>query len=637
MEDRVSTSRSSGRTFAELANSLAEGRARAQLSVAAQRTRMRQIEQDITQQLERISGELHFDREEIERQKALLLEQAVALERQQTQLSTEQGEWERLQEEATSQQQALAEFLQNQQDELNERENGLDAEEAQLRQVQQSLIASQRELDEQIEQLSHVRKRVDEKLAALERDCEQIDSQTQDTKSQRRRIARQLQQQRSEQQRKMQQERQAFERERAELAELRTELESQIAHGGESASLQADLEKMTRERDAMQARLAKVGADFAGQKSEYAQAKSTYAQTQTELAQSQMALAEVRAEEEKLQAELAQARAELNRTKLERAQTAEETRTAVEAASAQSDSVLQKRLAEADRKFTLAADEARELRRSCAELEEKLAQRSEGPSAAEVAQTARLTEERDGLIERLAEAEARAKKGVAPADVQQKLQDLQRRFELAVEDVRDLKTTNADLEKQLRAAKAATRPAETPAGANLDWEAQKRKLLAALESEEEDDDEDARRERLSIEGTIQITDEVIAEKQREIEELQQLLESQSSQMGGMAVGAAAIAATLDQDELIQGERRRLAELQEQWEGKLRRAEIDISVERAKIARERAALDEQLAEASYQQKSAPPPASEKAEEKGKKSSGGRWLTRLGLKDGGEEKK
>jgi len=652
MEDSVSSSRSNRRTLAELASSLAAGRARAQQSLAEQRTRLREFDERVTQELDQITTELRVEREEVEQQETLLLSQAATLEQQQRQLNAEQDEWERLQDEATSQQQELAEFLQKQQDELNQRENLLDAEEAQLRQVQSSLDASQRELDEQVEQLSHVRKRVDEKLLTLEKDREQVDGLAQETKSQRRRIARQLLEQKSEQTRALAQEWELLQKQQAALATERALFEKQQAEAsGLSASAQAELDQLAAERDSMAAqrdsmaaerdsalaKLAKVGAEFASHKSEYAQAKTAHVAELAQLIETQTALEQVRTEWSTAQVGWAETQAELVQA-LEAAQA--ELAAAIaqsEAATAEAQAVLQKRLAEADRKFNLAADEARELRRRNAELEEQLAQRPEGPNAAEVAQILRLTEERDSLTERLADAEARAKKGAAPADIQQKLQDLQRRFELAVEDVRELKTANSDLEKQLRTAKNAARPADTPSGGNLNWEAQKKKLLAALESEVDEDDEDSQRKRLSIEGTIQITDEVIADKQREIDELQQLLESQSSQMGGMAVGAAAIAATLDQDELIQNERRRLAELQVEWEEKLRRAEIDISVERAKMARERAALEEQLAEANFQQKStAAATMPDKPDEKGKKATGGRWLARLGLKDGGEEK-
>ena len=73
----------------------------------------------------------------------------------------------------------------------------------------------------------------------------------------------------------------------------------------------------------------------------------------------------------------------------------------------------------------------------------------------------------------------------------------------------------------------------------------------------------------------------------------------------------------DQDEIIREERENLKQLQQQWEEKLRKAEIDLSVERAKIARERAELEEQLREA---QGGADGP----REDEGGNKGGGRWL-------------
>ncbi|WP_372719913.1 hypothetical protein [Novipirellula sp.] len=89
--------------------------------------------------------------------------------------------------------------------------------------------------------------------------------------------------------------------------------------------------------------------------------------------------------------------------------------------------------------------------------------------------------------------------------------------------------------------------------------------------------------------------------EKEIGELNHLLEQRpQSAAGGMAIGAAAIAEMIDADELIQEERQRLQTLQTQWEEKFRQAEIEASLERAKLSRERqevatklADLDEQL--------------------------------------------
>ncbi len=87
---------------------------------------------------------------------------------------------------------------------------------------------------------------------------------------------------------------------------------------------------------------------------------------------------------------------------------------------------------------------------------------------------------------------------------------------------------------------------------------------------------------------------------------------------------------MDHDELIIQERERLQHAQEEWREKLRQAEVEISLERARIARERTELQEKqhaLEKQAAQQ--APPSSDGKTAEK--LGSRGRWLTRLGLKD------
>ena len=113
-------------------------------------------------------------------------------------------------------------------------------------------------------------------------------------------------------------------------------------------------------------------------------------------------------------------------------------------------------------------------------------------------------------------------------------------------------------------------------------------MLAALEADDAgtpvtDQDRD------NLQNTIRISDRIIAEKDREIAELNRLLEQQSGNIGEVAIGAAAIGAALDNDELVQQERERLVVLQEEWTEKLRKAEVEISVERATFAREKAAF------------------------------------------------
>jgi hypothetical protein len=159
------------------------------------------------------------------------------------------------------------------------------------------------------------------------------------------------------------------------------------------------------------------------------------------------------------------------------------------------------------------------------------------------------------------------------------LDELRARFEMAVEDVRTLKAEKRELEARLSSAS----PVAKPSGGGSDWEARKRQLLVSLE-EELGFNEERAEERATIEGTIRITDEVLAEKQREIDALRAERSVETTQ------AAAAVNTELfDNDEVIAAERQRIATLRADWETNLRAAELELSIERAKIAREQSEL------------------------------------------------
>jgi hypothetical protein len=162
----------------------------------------------------------------------------------------------------------------------------------------------------------------------------------------------------------------------------------------------------------------------------------------------------------------------------------------------------------------------------------------------------------------------------------------------------------------------------------MDWESQKKRMLASLEEDDRDDEESVA-ERQTVEGTIRITDQIVEQKDREIAELKRLLEGTSA---GAGAGAAAVADLFDGDELIRQEREKLQLAQVEWREKIGKAEIDISVERAKIARERMELEEKLR--LYQNEQATRP-SDGASAVPEKPARGRWLSRLGLKDLNDE--
>jgi len=180
------------------------------------------------------------------------------------------------------------------------------------------------------------------------------------------------------------------------------------------------------------------------------------------------------------------------------------------------------------------------------------------------------------------------------------LDDANRRYQMAIDDLRKLDLQNADLQRQLADDSIVSPPLS---GAPLlcgtaakvhNWEAEKQRILATLESDETAADNAAMGpQRAKIEEIILRTDRIIAEKNREIEELKHLLDSQSNSLGSLAVGAAALGGMLDMDSLIVEERARLGQLQNELQDKLRQAEIEISLERARLARREVEIEEKV--------------------------------------------
>jgi predicted ATP-dependent endonuclease of OLD family len=196
-----------------------------------------------------------------------------------------------------------------------------------------------------------------------------------------------------------------------------------------------------------------------------------------------------------------------------------------------------------------------------------------------------------------------------------------------VEDVRELKNKNAELTDQLARAKSS------PGGSvdAMDWESQKRRMLQQLDSDFDEKDEKAKADKMTVEGAIKITDKIVADKEQEIAELRQLLENQSKNVGEVAVGASAIAAALDGDAIVKQERENLKQLQAKLREELKKAEVDCSLERAKVARERSELEEKMRQFAADKASAGhvEPGVGGADKSKKGGGGGKWLARLGL--------
>lgn len=403
----------------------------------------------------------------------------------------------------------------------------------------------------------------------------------------------------------------------SENDQLRKQLEEAQFQGGRA-------EQELRVRDAL---LNETQANEERRRIELAAAREQSAETEAQLAASRQ---RQRALETDLADGLERAAAEQEKTKAQRRRIARE----LKQQRAERNSELDRRKADlhalaqsADAEFEekMGARLRAQLEQTEAEHAREIEQlKSAAQPAANPAELGDLRHERDELAKRLAAAEAKIKEqassGVVDATAKS---DLQRRFEMAVEELRELKHTNAELESKLKSRGSSAVPA---VGGAMDWEAQKQRLLASLEADD-DDRAEAVAEHSSIEGTIRITDQIVAQKDQEIAELKELLEQNANALPAATGDPAAIAELLNGDEIIRQEREKLQQAQAEWREKIGQAEVDISVQRAKIARDRSELEGKNRQYQAEQERR---ANEETGGAGK-PAGGRWLARLGLKD------
>lgn len=207
-----------------------------------------------------------------------------------------------------------------------------------------------------------------------------------------------------------------------------------------------------------------------------------------------------------------------------------------------------------------------------------------------------------------------------------------------------LETQNSELHSQNEALAAKIANAKiqekTPdnsleAGEMLSWEERKRLILLQME----EDSFDANQFAASLSSEIKSGKETpgafidrlrleIEQRDDEIAELRNLLDQQAeARSDGTAIGASAIADMLDTDELISHEREKLQRLQAEWEEKFREGEIEASLERAKLSRERQEVSAKKHELELQLEQL------QREYRQTNAAGGgssrRWLAKLGL--------
>jgi hypothetical protein len=268
-------------------------------------------------------------------------------------------------------------------------------------------------------------------------------------------------------------------------------------------------------------------------------------------------------------------------------------------------------------------------------------ERLEAALKAERDDAERLRAQRDAMAARLAQAESRpTETEKRPAetsndDRRSADKELHDRYDAALDELRELKARNATLQEQLAKARStATNLARQPRPPGwLDWEAEKQRIVALLEADFDPNDPQQHDERLRIEDVLQITEQLLANKDREIQELKQHLEEHRDRA---ALGdPAAIDRALNSNAAVQQERERLKRLQEEWREKLRGAEVEMSLERAKLARQRAQLEEQLRSAENNSSTSPKAAD--AAGPSERPVQGRWMARMGLTEADKEPK
>ncbi len=614
-------------------------RRRAHELMAAQLARIDHLEQQLGEQFEHLAEELaQVDvLDEAQRGESVSLEDhRRQLEERLAQLAAREAELNQVHGEHEQARIELGKLEQ----ELRIRQALLDEAQKQQEAQRVALADAAHQLADAQAQLSAARDNQEQLRRELLSERQSAESARHSMQDARRRLARRLREQHSARLGELEQHKTKL---KSQLALEHVEIETQLAAAraeaaqarAEAAQLRSALNERSLDRATAEDSIRTLEQELARARSAIecgtAQHKSALEELRTQMAQLQAALdertkmvsqAEQRIREMQSQAE--QLHQSLEPAVAEHKAAADEARRQTK----QLQSALDERAAElarAQERIGALEGEARSLRDS---LEQAAQQAAGAGQAVDREELARLRSERDSLRTLLRDTEAKlGEASKAEADSRNK-DELQRRFEMAVEDLREMRRVNAELESKLANARTSGGGGGGAAaiGGGLDWESQKQRLLAALEADDAQDEESVA-ERVTMEGTIRITDQIVAQKDKEIDELKQQLAA-GAPSAARGPDPAAVAEILERDELVRQEREKLEQLQAEWREKIGKAEIDISVERAKIARERMELEEKIRQHQFDAPPAPPDGSG-APQPGR--SRGKWMTMLGLKD------
>ena len=558
----------------------------------------RHIAHELTNQRSRQREEIDAEKTEVEAARNELDEQrsSFEIERQQAALQDSDGideeEFQKFQQQQQEQIQLSAQ-LADKQTQLDARLAELDTDKQLAERDRRTLTGDQAEYEAQSQRLTKHRDEIEMRRNELDEQRRELNEERTKTRSQRRRIAAEFKSSREKKLAEFAQQQEGLQRRAAEIESQSTEVQSKADN---LAASTAELEARTEAFDA-------TVVDTESSATEISQCADALETLRTEL------------DERRDQLDRRDKEMVLDNSQLEQqASEAEHLKANIADLEQQNKSLQAQSEAAAE-------EAARAMVGSDADSQE-LQQQLHG----------QIRELKQALEQALEQASEQGERNTSDGVNEEEYNDLQKRFEMAISDLRELKSCHADLEEQL--ANDRSSPGESPeASSGFDWEAQKQKMFESLDDDFSENEEADHQQRLTIEGTISITDEILAQKDVEINELKQLLGDQSSQLGSVAVGAAAIGAMFDEDELILQERDNLRAQKEEWRDKLRKAEVDISLERAKISREKIELEAKLQ--GFEADKAKYIQSEKKNSDGTpveaKPGGRRWLSRLGLKD------
>jgi chromosome segregation ATPase len=206
-----------------------------------------------------------------------------------------------------------------------------------------------------------------------------------------------------------------------------------------------------------------------------------------------------------------------------------------------------------------------------------------------------LMAEIDRLHKEILSIAENVQNSAAGEDLEHRIRLLENALQSSEQTTDELAEENRQLRHQISAlSTAAGRKAPTATSSdNLSWDERKKLLMQELDGETSSvvNDDISIADPDALAHLIQSSQIEIERRDREIEELKKLLTTQSNTISEGVNLEAERSKVLDADEIIQQERSRLQTIQSELDEKLRKAEIDLSLERARLARDRQLVEE----------------------------------------------